>query len=604
MKELLQINENGYTLNGKDFEIISGDIHYFRIYPTEWKRHLLLAKEFGLNTIQTYVPWNLHEPKKGKFNFEGILDLCEFLKLADEMGLKVLLRPSPYICSECDFGGLPAWLYQYKLTVRCFDAQYLKHVMDYYNVLIPKILPYLSTNGGPIIMVAVENEYGAIGYDKKYLQTLAQMLVSRGVDVPLYTTDCAFNALLIGSVPDKMVASNFRSLEGEGPKFYEYSKKFFPQFPFFVGEFWAGRQIFWGEPYTKRDPMETVKAYEECLKLGCVNFYMFSGGTNFGFFSGGVIGRSYGDTDEAPIRHLPHTTSYDEDALVSENGLPTEKYYLCRNVLRKHLGKEETNDRALPFEYETQSIKIDLTHRARLFDNLDVLTVNNTHTSGIPTMEDMNQETGFMLYSTKIDAMEDCIDKNIVVDTVADRATVYDGEKYIGKVERDRKNEEIFVDATNRDINLNILLESVGRINTTAKLDKDRKGILGHVSYQCAKLYGFDTRSLPMNDLSKVEFKLADKVEFNDNDPMFFKGTFDAKKGCDTFVDMRGWGRGFVVINGFNIGRFWEIGPQYSLYIPSGLLKEKDNEIIIFDVNHIGDCNSINTVNEAIWKDK
>ncbi len=600
MKQLLKIKEDGFYLDEEKFEILSGDIHYFRIYPTEWKRHLLLAKDFGLNTIQTYVPWNLHEPRKGQFDFGCHLDLCAFLDMAAEMGFRVLLRPSPFICSECDFGGLPGWLWQEELTIRCYDERYLKHVAEYYDVLIPKILPYLSTNGGPIIMVGIENEYGGAGYDKQYLKALADMLTDRGVGVPLYTTDNSFGALQMGSLPDTFRASNFRSLYGNATAFYDYSKKHFPQFPFFVGELWSGRAMYWGTGYHKRNPMETVEAYAECLEKGSVNFYMFSGGTNFGFFSGGLIDRAYEEGEDVPLHYIAHMTSYDEDALVSENGLPTEKYYLCRNVLLKHQGKPERYDRDLPFEYETQSIQIKLTEAARLFDNLDTLTERKVWSKWLPTMEDMKQETGFMLYSTEVEGWAECGKKALTIVDVSDRATVYNDEIYAGKVERDRENEAVLIDGTDRTMHIDMLVESLARINGGKQIHQDKKGILGYVTYDCAKIYGYTVRSLPMKDLSGVVYQPLKNLDFRDNDPMFFKGYFNAKPGCDTFLDMRGWGRGFVCINGFNIGRFWEIGPQYTLYIPGGLLKEKDNEIVIFDVNRVEKPQFIDTIEEHI----
>ncbi len=599
-KEMLVIRPDGFCFAGEKFDLQSGDVHYFRIYPTAWKRHLTLAKEFGLNTIQTYVPWNLHEPKKGQFDFDGILDLCAFLELAQEMGLKVLLRPCPYLCSECDFGGLPAWLLQEELAVRSHDPRYLKHVADYYDVLIPKILPYLSTKGGPVLMVTVENEYGDSCYDKKYLQAIADMLIRRGVDVPLYTTDCGLAGLHMGTLPGVLPACNFRSAPGNAEHFYAYLKKHHPQWPFLVGELWGGRQIHWGEPYHKRDPQETVEAYAESLERGSVNFYMFSGGTNFGFFSGGLYNKSFSPREGTPTRYIAHTTSYDEDAPVSENGLPTEKYYQLRNALLRHRGLPENNDRTLPFEYKTQSLTIKLTETARLFDNLDALTERKEYHVTLPTMEKMKQETGFMLYSTDIEGWAEAGEESLIVEGVRDRVTIYDGEAYVGKIDRDREHEPFLLDATDRTIRLDLLTESVARINGGKQLYSDPKGITGYVAYAAAILHGWDVRTLPMRDLSGVQYKALDQHDFRDNDPAFFKGAFDAQAGVDTFLDMRGWGRGFVVVNGFNLGRFWEIGPQYTLYLPGGLLKDKDNEIIIFDVNRVGKPETIQAIEEHI----
>ena len=596
MKEKLTITKDGFFLSGEPYYLASGDIHYFRIYPTEWRRHLLLAKDFGLNTIQTYVPWNLHEPEKGKFDFSGHLDLCAFLELADGMGFKVLLRPSPFLCSECDFGGLPGWLKFEELDIRCSDERYLLHVKNYYSVLMKKIVPYLSTNGGPVIMVAVENEYGGAGYDKNYLSVLKKMMEDMGVDVPFYTTDNTPGALQMGSLDGVMRGSNFRSTLGVAKRFADYTKKAFPEFPFFVGELWAGRAIYWGEPYKKRDPEETAKAYRECLEEGFVNFYMFSGGTNFGAFSGGLVDRSLTPRPGTPVRYIAHTTSYDEDALVTENGLPTEKYYLCRDELSEFLGREKNESRDLPFSYKVQTPEIHLTEHARLFDNLDALTEKTVTAPNVKSFEALKTAGGFVLYEADAEGWSECGKRRVTVGGVADRVTVYDGDEYLGMIDRDRAEEPIYADGTDRTVKIRVLCESVARVNGGKKLDDDPKGVK-YIAYDNAKLYGFKMSVLQMKDLSNVKYGPIGKL--CDNDPAFFKGHFDAQAGVDTFLDMRGWGRGFVLINGFNIGRFWEIGPQYTLYVPGGLIKEKDNEIVVFDVNRKG-TPKIGTLDHAI----
>lgn len=596
MNEMLKIMPDGFMLGDKPYNIISGDIHYFRIYPTEWQRHLLLAKDFGLNTIQTYVPWNLHEPKKGVFDFSRHLDLCAFLDMANEMGFKVLLRPAPYICSECDFGGLPAWLKAEKMDIRCSDERYLKHVREYYEVLVPKIKPYLSTNGGPIIMVAIENEYGGSGYDLEYLEAIKSMLTELGVDVPLYTTDNYDAALMMGSLPGVFRGSNFRSLPGQGTNFADFSTKMYPEFPFFVGELWAGRAIYWGEPYKKRAPEETAKAYKECLERGFVNFYMFSGGTNFGFFSGAVSSWSLTPRPGTPARYIAHTTSYDEDALVSENGLPTEKYYLCRDVLCEHLGQEKRTDRSLPFEYKVVAPEIKLTEHARLFDNLDVLTENEVSSVGIKGFEEVGAYSGFVLYETDIKGWPECGKRRVETGLVSDRVTFYDGDEYLGAMDRERQAEPVLADGTDRVIRLRALCEKIAVINGGKDMDSDNKG-LPYITYAGTKLYHYKMRTLPMDKLDDIKY--LPLGELKDNDPAFFRGYFDAEAGADTFLDMTGWGHGFVTVNGFNIGRFWKIGPQYTLYVPGGLLKDKDNEIVIFDVNHKGTA-KITTRTDAV----
>lgn len=585
-RQAVEIKKDGFYLNGEPFYMASGDIHYFRIHPSAWHRHFLLAKDFGLTAIQIYVPWNLHEPKKGEFDFSGILDLPAFLQMAQDYDLKVLLRPAPYICSECEFGGLPPWLlFDEKVRIRCSEPTYLAHVKDYYKVLIEKIRPYLYTNGGPVIMVALENEYGGAGYDKKYMQFIADTLTELGIDVPFYTTDGSATMLHLGSLPNVFVGSNFRSNPGTATHFADFTERDYSEFPFFVGEFWSGRAIYWGEPYQKRDPMPTAQAYAESLERGALNFYMFSGGTNFGMFSGAAVGKSFTPRPDTPVRYIAHVTSYDEDALVSENGLPTEKYYLCRDVLDKHLGKPKRTDRTLPFAYETQNLTIPFTQMARLFDNIDVLTEAQAQTVAIEPMEYLEQMRGLTLYTTEVEGWETAGMIDLKIAGVHDRATVYDGETYLGMVVRDREQEPLYWNAKNRTAKLNILVESLARINCGMELDNDRKGITRYVQLDCAKLYHWNMRALPLEDISSVAYQPFSEEKVIENDPIFYKATFDAKADTDTFLDMQVFGHGFVWINGFNIGRFWNIGPQYTLYVPGGLLKDKDNVIEVLDIN-------------------
>lgn len=323
---------------------------------------------------------------------------------------------------------------------------------------------------------------------------------------------------------------------------------------------------------------------------------MFSGGTNFGFFSGALTGTSLTPRPGTLPRYIAHTTSYDEDALVSENGLPTEKYYLCRDVLAEQLGKEKNPSRELPFEYKLQTPKIELTEAARLFDNLDALTEKIETSVGIKSFEQLGAPGGLVLYETEFEGWSDCGKRKINIGGLADRATLYDGENYIGTTDRDRIGDDIYTDAADRTVLLRALCECVARINGGKNLDNDPKGIK-YITFDNAKLYNYKMRIMPMKRFDDLKYKPLGAPR--DNDPTFFRGFFDAETGVDTFLDMRGWGRGFVLVNGFNIGRFWNIGPQYTLYVPGGLLKEKNNEIVIFDINHSGEI-KLSTRRDAI----
>ena len=609
----LTFDKDNFYLDGEPFRIIGGDIHYFRIHPNDWAKRLDLALDFGLNTVQTYVPWNAHEPKKGEFNFEGMLDLGAFLKLCGEKGLKVLLRPSPYICSEWDLGGLPSRLLADRyLTIRSYDPKYLKEVKEYYDRLIPEFLPYLATNGGPIIAVAVENEYGSFGNDQKYLDAIAEMLREGGVDVPLYTTDGDRNYMLAFGRRSKedFFGVNYRATVGTSEHAAKIARENGEDKPYFVGEFWAGRSMHWGEPFRHRPPKETSDGFKEALELGAhVCFYMFSGGTNFGFMGGGNIGQSYSPRAGTPSRFIPHTTSYDVDALVSEDGRPTEKYFLCRDVLDEYLGREK-RPHVAP-ERRTQSLSVDLTQSADLFDNLDALTEKREYSVVARPMEDYGQNYGLIMYSTKLDAFEEA-HMRIRPDKFRDRSNIFVDGEWFATYMRDRGcrgGEQAYVAPdgiaalaqSGKERKIDVLVENIGRINYGRFMSEERKGMEGCLLYGSVQLFGYDTRTIPLEDLSRLEWK---GNSHTDHKPCFFKGSFDAESGVDTYVSFENLGHGYVWINGFNLGRYDSAGPQMTLYLPGHLLKEKDNEIIVLDVDPVGERSRVEFLDAEILEGK
>ena len=284
-----QIKES-FFLDGKPFKILSGSIHYFRIHPDDWYQSLYNLKALGFNTVETYVPWNLHEPREGEFDFTGILDLERFLTIAQELGLYAIVRPSPYICAEWEFGGLPAWLLEKGVRVRSQDKDFLQVVKRYYEALIPRLIKHQLDQGGNILMFQVENEYGSYGEDKVYLRELKQMMLELGLEEPFFTSDGPWHtALRAGSLieDDVLVTGNFGSKAKENFAsmemfFQQYGKKW----PLMCMEFWDGWFNRWGEPVIKRDPEELADAVMEAIEIGSINLYMFHGGTNFGFMNG------------------------------------------------------------------------------------------------------------------------------------------------------------------------------------------------------------------------------------------------------------------------------------------------------------------------------
>jgi len=585
-KDKLVITEKGFFLGGEPFYLASGAIHYFRIHESGWKRRLELMKDFGLTAVETYVAWNRHEPKEGEFNFSGMYDLAAFLELCESMDLKVLLRPSPYICSETDLGGMPSWLLKDRtMVLRANDDRFLAAVRRYYKKLCEVFVPYLSTNGGPIIMVAVENEYGYRGSDKKYLLALKKMLEENGVDVPFFTTDPPLaGALTYGTLDGCLAGVNIRSTPGEPTYAAKMLEKYHPGFPYFVGEFWSGRQAHWGEPFEKRDPKPIVESYVEALKLGYVNFYMFCGGTNFAFYNGAVARKSPFSRPSSLDRYNIQTTTYDTDALVSENGEPTEKYFLLRDELDKFLGKP-VRPHIAP-HYETQEIEVELTHAASLFENIDALSMTHTVESGPRYMEDFGQDFGYILYTVKPTAIKDVKSVNLRSGGVKDYALIYRNGQYIDSWIRDRTEPVTSVALDIDGTQLDILVENLGRINSGNNLADNRKGLDGFIAIDYAELHEIETRTLPMDNLSVLNYKKIEKP-LSDT-PTFLRGDFKAKAGVDTFLSLEGLNHGFAVINGFNVGRYLPWGPQRTLYIPGGLLKDGINTIELFELHPTG----------------
>jgi len=591
----LEILKDGLLFDGKPFYLASGDFHYFRVLPGGWKKRLDLMKDFGLTAVQTYVPWNAHEPEEGTYNFSGMLDLGAFLKQADNAGLKVMLRPAPFICSEWDFGGLPYWLLKDKNTdVRCMDKVYINAMERYYKRLCREFVPYLSTNGGPVIAIAIENEYGGYGSDKEYLQRIKECLTENGVNVLFYTTDGRY-ALKYGTLPGVWEGINYRI---ESKLAIDHLRKFQPDMPAFVGEYWSGRAEHWDEIFIRREVEPIAEAYKVALEEGAyLNFYMFAGGTNFGFYNGANFGKAFTQKPDTYEKYIPMTTSYDTDALISEYGTPTKKYYACRAVLDSYLGKP-AREEEIPF-YKAQAIPgVKLTKRAALFDNLDSLS-KPVKSISLKCMEELSQDFGFILYSTflygpSIQNWNNSVkSQTLNIYGLHDRATVYLDGKYAGKYMRDRINQPpVNIMVPDEGAQLDILVENFGRING-GRLLKDRKGITECVRLGNVTLFNWTIRSLPMNDLSELKYKDCCSSSISGEEvsagasagPAFYHAVFRAKVGIDTFLRTDGWKKGNAWVNGFNLGRYWETGPQETLYVPGELLKEGDNELVIFEIH-------------------
>lgn len=565
MENRIGIKDEIYV-NGEKLQIISGSIHYFRVVPEYWRDRLEKLKAMGCNTVETYVAWNVHEPYEGEFHFEGEYDLCRFMELAQELGLYVILRPSPYICAEWEFGGFPAWLLTKPgIRLRCNNKVYLDCVERYYDKLIPMIVPYQFTKGGPVLMLQIENEYGSYGNDKEYLNALKTMMVERGIEIPFVTSDGTDDHMLAdGGVEDVWQTANFGS---KGSERFDELESVIGNQPLMCMEFWDGWFDHWGQGEHKVVGLEDHrKSLEDMLNRGHVNFYMFHGGTNFGFMNG----------SNYDGKLLPDVTSYDYDAPLSEDGQITEKYLEFQKVISKfrEIPEVEFTTPITRKSYGTLQVQ----EKAGLFDTLDTLSTPVREAMPL-SMEELGQNYGYVLYRSTITRGKEI--RSCEIRGGADRAILFADGKQVDIRNDYEMDRTTGFELENEQGNLDILMENMGRVNYGPEIELQKKGITHGVLVNGTFHMGWDMYPLPLEDISKVDFAR----DYEEGMPAFYKFTFDAGETGDTFLDVTGFGKGCVFVNGKNIGRFWEAGPQRRLYIPGPLLREGTNEIILFETD-------------------
>ncbi|MCA1023806.1 glycoside hydrolase family 35 protein [Halobacillus litoralis] len=557
---MLEGKNSQFYLDGEPFQILSGAIHYFRTVPEYWEDRLQKLKSLGLNTVETYVPWNLHEPRKGTFHFTGIADIEQFMKLADQLGLYVIVRPSPYICAEWEMGGLPSWLLQDKdIIVRSSDPVYLYHVESYYRELLPKFLPYLYQNGGPIIAMQIENEYGAYGNDHSYLSFLKAQYKKYGLDTFLFTSDGP-DFIRQGSLPDITTTLNFGSKVDQA---FQELESFKPGSPKMVAEYWIGWFDYWTGRHHTRDAWDAASVFKEMMdKKISVNFYMFHGGTNFGFMNGA----NHYDV------YYPTITSYDYDSLLTENGEITEKYKAVKEVLNEY--------RTTPDDY-VSDIKsrsygsVSLKESTSLFNVLDQISDRSEYLTPL-SMEEIGQSYGYTLYKTQVHRSGEL---TMSTENIHDRAFIYiNGNFQMTVYKNDWENQVTLSFPNDRNV-LEILVENMGRANYGEHLT-DRKGITKNLWIGEQYFFNWEMYAIEMDRLPH-DYALEKEERY----PKFFRGTFDAEGRQDTFIQSEGFTKGNIFINGFNLGRFWNTaGPQQRIYVPGPLLKEKGNELVVLEL--------------------
>ncbi len=560
-----RLGEEDFLLNGKPFRIMAGEVHFQRIPREYWADRLLKIKAAGLNTVGTYVFWNALEPEPGQWDFSGGNDLAAFIRTAERLGLWVIVRPGPYACAEWDFGGLPIWLLRTPdIKVRCSDPRYLAACESYILKIAGVIRDLQIHRGGPVLMVQVENEYGSFGNDRDYMRALQGFWGKAGIEVPLFTADGATPSMLeAGSLPGAAIGLD----PGTSEKDFAEAARLERGVPVFCSELYPGWLTHWGEEWAR------VKTEDVLADLGWLldhgksfSLYMFHGGTNFGFWAGANFSDKY----------EPDVTSYDYDAPLNEMGQPTPKYFAIRDLLLRYLPKG-AKPPDLPRPIPTIEIPaITLDESASLFDNLPA----PVHSPQPGPMESYGQDHGFILYRTKLLGHRG---GKLTVTDVHDYASVYVDGTFLGTIDRTKKETAIEIPkAEPANGTLDILVEGMGRINYGPRLI-DRKGITERVTLNNVTLMTWDVHGLPMgeDDLSLLKFggRPADRPA------NFFRGGFELRETGDTYLDMTGWKKGVVWVNGHNLGRYWEIGPQKRLYCPASFLKTGRNEVVVFDMH-------------------
>lgn len=562
-----EVKEEFY-LDGKKIKIISGGIHYFRVVPEYWRDRLEKLKSLGCNTVETYVAWNIHEPMEGKFNFEGIADIQKFISIAQELGLWVIIRPSPFICAEWEFGGMPAWLLtKQNMRLRTNTKPFLDCIDNYYKELFKILSPLQVNNGGPIIMMQIENEYGYYGDDKNYLIALKNLMKKYGATVPFATSDGPTKqSLMDGSLPDILATGNFGSRTLDRFKVIE---EFIGKKPLMCMEFWIGWFDAWGnKKHNTSNLEENIKDLDDMLSLGNVNIYMFHGGTNFGFMNGS----NFYDKLEADV------TSYDYDAVLTEDGEFTKKYFEFQKVISKYAEIPQV-------KFTTKILKkgygdLPIGRKVSLFSVLDDISegVNSPCTL---SMEQLGQNYGYTLYRTTLNKGKH-IEKCRILEG-GDRAIIFTNQKQAAIRYNLELDQEFDFDVQEEEFTFDILMENMGRVNFGVRLEDQWKGIKKGVALNGAIHSNWTHYPLPLDNLNKLDF---DK-EYIQGTPAFYEFECTIEEVGDTFLELEGWGKGCVLVNGINIGRFWSQGPQKRLYIPGPYLRIGNNKIIVFETDGV-----------------
>lgn len=567
-----EIGERDFLLDDRPYQVISGALHYFRVHPDLWADRLRKAKLMGLNTIETYVPWNFHAPEPGVFDLSGRRDLGRFLDLVADAGMHAIVRPGPYICAEWDGGGLPAWLSaDPRVGMRRHEPRFMSAVANYLERLLPVVAERQVTRGGPVLMVQIENEYGAYGDDpapdrERYLRALVDLTRAQGIEVPLFTCDQADDAMLSrGGLPELHKTATFGSRSTER---LATLRRHQPTGPLMCMEFWNGWFDSWGMEHHLAPSEANARDLDGLLAAGgSVNLYMFHGGTNFGLTNGA--------NDKGLYR--PIATSYDYDAPLAEHGAVTEKYHAMRSVINKHAPvPDELPEPPAP----APTFDVALTEHLPLGEAAELLAPMRAY-GAAPTMDEMRQWSGFALYRTRLQA-DDAV---LVVDEIRDRAVVMlDGEP-VGVLDRGTHTRAIAL--PNRDGLLELLVEDQGRVNYGPRIGEP-KGLIGTARTATRELIEWEAAPLALDRAPEL---LASRPWRGGSGrgplagPVLARGVFDTAAGADHHLRLDGWTKGLAWVNGELLGRYWSAGPTGTLYVPGPLLRERGNELVLLELH-------------------
>ena len=583
-RETFAIGKNTFLLNDKPFVVKAAEVHYPRIPRPYWEHRIKMCKALGMNTLCLYVFWNIHEQKEGVYDFSGQNDVAEFCHLAQKNGMYVIVRPGPYVCAEWEMGGLPWWLLKKKdIRLRERDPYFLERVRLFEKEVGKQLAPLTIENGGPIIMVQVENEYGSYGEDKPYVSEIRDIVRQSGFDkVALFQCDWASNFTRNG-LDDLIWTMNFGTGANIDNQFRRL-KELRPESPLMCSEFWSGWFDKWGARHETRPADDMVAGIDEMLSKGIsFSLYMTHGGTSFGHWAGA---NSPG--------FAPDVTSYDYDAPINEWGLPTEKYWTLRRTMQKYVdGGKLPNVPKAPMPIISVP-KFMFTEFVPITSGIDT----TIESRDVKTMEELDMGWGSMIYETTLPTVASS--SLLTLNDCHDYAQVFIDGKYIGKIDRVKNEKSLMIPAVASGQRLTILIEAMGRINFGRAI-KDFKGITERVTLTAETdghiltydLKNWHIATIPCDYQTAVKAFASDKPHrfslqspnvVSSSNKGYYRASFTLKKVGDTFINMEAFGKGMVYVNGHALGRFWNIGPQQTLYVPGCWLKKGKNEVVVLDI--------------------